>query len=157
MLAPLDRATVGLTKERSKMSCNSTVQTTTSQQRVVFSRSGATNQGVSSIFVLTPESLIQLAPSLSQLRVTLVTSNLSENAEVTPVIETTDDGCTWLETTTQFTPGTWVDTDSVTTYSWWTAVDELKRGVRLGVKIRQSSGTALEGAVVQAVIDWETK
>jgi len=143
------------------MGCQPTVKTTTSTRHVVYSKGGSTNQGVSAIFVLTPDDLISLAPLLAQLRVTLVTENLSDQAEIWPFIETTQDGCTWTETTTQLLVGgssaTWISDDTTTTTDWWTAAPELFRGLRLGVKIRQTTGTNVEGATVQLVVDWELK
>ena len=143
------------------MGCQPSVKTTTSTKRVVYSKGGSTNLGVSSIFVLTSDDLVQLAPLLAQLRVSVVTENLSEQAELWPFIETTQDGCTWSETTTQFLVGgssaTWISTDTTTTTDWWTAVTELFRGLRIGVKVRQTTGTNVEAATVQLVVDWELK
>ena len=138
------------------------VKTFTTLKRVVNSRGGSTNQGTSSLFVRTEEQFTQLAPLVAQLRVSVVTENLSENAQIWVFMETTNDGLAWNEVGTALrlggqVPTNWINSGTVTTTDWWAAISELQRGPRIGVKVKQGTGTNVEMGTVQLVIDFELR
>jgi hypothetical protein len=93
---------------------------------------------------------------LDKLRVSLVLENASEAFEAKPVIQTSEDGINWITTATQPSLG-WIGSAGVSTSVWWTAVDELKRAIRIGVIARQSGGTQVEMGLVRIMVDWQTK
>lgn len=78
------------------MSCTPPVRTiTVARNQPVWSQGGATNQGLSDVFVFTGDDVMQIAPMLSQVRATLIVDNRTINAEVEVVMQSTLDGVNW--------------------------------------------------------------
>jgi hypothetical protein len=141
-------------------SCSETVKTITSQNRLVFSKGGSTAQGESDIFALSPAALMQLAPNLLQFRVTVALENLTENAEIELVFQNTNDGCLWstniVVDPTMGAAG-WLGDNGVYTSAWYNTSANFLRGLRVGVIIRQSTGTGVEMGYATTVIDYELR
>ncbi len=78
------------------MSCTPPVRTlTVARNQPVWSQGGATNPGLSDIFVFTGDEFMQVAPMLSQVRATLIVDNRTLNAEIEVVMQSTLDGINW--------------------------------------------------------------
>ena len=137
------------------MSCSPPVRTLSFPISVAFSEGGsAPNQGVSDIFVLTDAEFTQIAPLLKAIRGTLVLSNRTENAEVQVVMQPTDDGCTWGADVQLLA---YVSAVGATTGSWLTNQADFKRGIRVGVKVRQTTGTTVEMVRGTVILDLELR
>lgn len=137
------------------MSCTPPVRTLSFPITVAFSKGGgAPNQGVSDIFVVSDDAFMQIAPLLKAIRTTLVLNNRTENAEVQVVLQPTDNGCTWGTDSVLLAYTTVVGS---TTGAWFTNQTEFKRGIRVGVKVRQTTGTAVEMVSGMLIVDLELR
>lgn len=78
------------------MACTPPVRTVTAARyQPVWSKGGATNQGISEVFVFTGRNIMAIAPMLKAVRATLTVENRTINAEVEVVFQATNDGITW--------------------------------------------------------------
>ncbi len=138
------------------MACTPPVRTVTAARyQPVWSKGGATNQGISEVFVFTGRNIMEIVPMLKAVRATLTVENRTINAEVEVVFQATNDGITW-EAPIVLSQA-WVNADTTDTTPWYTTVGNFKRGIRFGVRIRQATGTAVEMARVSLVLDLELK
>lgn len=99
---------------------------------------------------MTSGSIIQIAPLLAQMRVTVVVENPSASFKCKAVFQATDDGQLWENP---------VDLEgafsSVTrTTAWYTDVSKFKRGLRVGLVAGNVAGTNVEMGTVTLVIDY---
>ena len=127
---------------------------TTSSSRIVFSMGGSTVQGESAVFVFTSEAEMQIAPLLDAFRVTALVNARSAQLEFKLVYQYTDDGCTW-SAAQSVDQGTWLT--ATTTSAWNTSTANFKRGIRVGVVVRQTTGTNVEMADLTLIIDWDLR
>lgn len=139
------------------MACNTPpVRTiTVCRREPSWSKGGATDQGRSEVFVLSADSLVEVAALLKAVRATLTVENRTLNAEVEVVFQATNDGCTWEAPVVR--SQAWVNADGTDTTPWYSTATNFKRGIRFGVRIRQATGTAVEMARVTLVLDLELK
>lgn len=138
------------------MSCTPPIRTLTIARREpVWSTGGSGSSGLSEVFVLSSDDIAQVAPLLAQLRATLTVENRTLNASVEVVFQTTSDGVTW-ETAIPLSQA-FVTTNTTDTTPWYTDTANFKRGIRVGVRIKQATGNAVESARVTVVLDLQLK
>lgn len=139
------------------MGCGSSVRSVRVGKRVpVWSKGGSPSQGLSDIFVFAEDEIKDLAPRLAQLRATIVLENCTPDAEVEVVFQATNDGCTWdnpVAITQAF-----LTADQKVTTPWHTQAADFKRGIRVGVRIRQATSvTEVQHARVTLTFDFELR
>ncbi len=139
--------------------CTPSVKTVTAAVREgVYSRGGNVGglQGENEIFVVSPDGMIQVAPTLSGLRGTIIVENSTESVETKLVFQSTDDGMTWsapvgLESA-------FVGGNRKVTTPWYTTSADFTRGIRVGVLVRQATSvTTVQMAKVTVVLDLQIK
>ena len=75
--------------------CTPSVKTITGTVREsMHSKGGSTAAGVNDIFVVSPDGMIQVAPTLLGLRGTIIVENATENVDTRLVFQSTEDGMT---------------------------------------------------------------
>lgn len=136
----------------SLMSCsNPPVQTIQTVPMTVFSKGTAT-PNESLIFVLSPPSVVEIAPLLAGLRATISVANSTAAFVSQVVFQTTSDGITWE---TAIALETAASDDRVFTTDWYTTTSNFKRGIRVGVIASQESGVnSAQFGNVSLVIDF---
>ena len=132
------------------MSCQPPVRTISTVMCTAFSKGGATPD--SDMFVMTPSSILEIAPMLLQLRATTIVENASDKFKCKAVFSSTDDGCGWD------VPPLALENYAIgnrrTTTAWYTDVTKFKRGIRVGVVASNDSGANVEVAQVTLIIDF---
>jgi hypothetical protein len=136
------------------MSCKPPIRTITTARRVLCFSEGGSAPGESEIHVLTSEEIEQIAPLLAGVRVTITVENATEVCQTKTVLQATSDGCTWGDSVDleSYTAG-----NRVTTTAWHTTATSFLRGIRIGVLVGQTSGTAIQMCKVTLVIDFELR
>lgn len=137
--------------------CTPSVKTITGTVREsMHSKGGSTAAGVNDIFVVSPDGMIQVAPTLLGLRGTIIVENATENVDTRLVFQSTEDGMTWsapvgLENAAL--PG-----NRKVTTPWYTTAADFTRGIRVGVLVSQAnSATTVQMAKVTVIIDLQIK
>ena len=134
-------------------SCGSPpVKTITISKRVVFGKPGASGGANANFISLIPDKLYSLAPLLRGLRMTIITESSTPNVTVQAAFRSRSNEETWG---TAVTLGSAVQGDGTITGNWYTTRDNFRRELNIGVIVDKSTGTALEMAVVTAIIDYE--
>lgn len=136
------------------MSCQPPIRTVTVARRIVCFSLGGAAPAASALHVLSPDELVQIAPTLAGLRVTITVENATAQCETKAAFEATNDGCTWetaidLEVAAQG--------NRTNTTVWHTTTANFKRGIRVGVIVEQASGTNIESCKVTMTIDFELR
>lgn len=141
------------------MSCTPPIRTVRSQTEVVFSKGGAAGTSASDVFVLSPDGMIQIAPLVEQLRVTIIVDHVTGatgDCLTQAVLQATDDGITWgAAVGLEAAP---VAGNRSFTTDWHTSAANFRRGLRLGVVASQ--GNAVTNVVmcrVTFIIDLQMK
>ena len=144
-----------LTTKESDMGCEceQNNQTINTGGRLVFSAGGT--PGLSDIFVMTPASLAQIAPRLGKFRVTVVIENTTTNFECKPVFQYTNDGCSW--STVQDVDGPLGFVSDTTITAWNSDTAKFTRGIRIGLRAKQTTGTNVEMGQVSLIVDFELR
>ena len=136
------------------MSCSPPVRTLTLAVDVPVWSTGDTNPGESDIFVLSREDLVQIAPMIAQVRVTMTVANATVSFQCRPVFQATNDAVTWDQAinldTDKAGNGSWTST-------WYSTAANFKRGIRFGVIASAASGTAVQVGRVTLVLDIQLK
>lgn len=135
------------------MGCTPPIRTVQIAEReVVFSVGGA-NPGVNGVFVMSPNSLMEIATLMDRVRATLRVENKTVNFEGQVVYQLSDDGETWDSPVAVDTGDNWVGANGYSTTPWRT-LSPSKRAIRFGLLARQATGsTVVESAQVSVVID----
>ncbi len=115
------------------MGCTPPVKTVTLAIRtVVYSKGGSPND--SEVFVLSPDSLMQIAPMLEKVRGTLRVENATANFQGQMVFQTTSDGESWDSPQNIGSAQSVGGSEKELYYtSDWTSIANTKRGIRFGV------------------------
>ena len=132
------------------MSCTPPVRTVQIADREVVFSEGSTNPGTSAIFVLSPDSRMQIAPMLDKVRATLRIENKTETFQCKVVYQVSSDGETW-DTAVDISSG-YVTANGYDTSDWKT-ISNTKRAIRFGVICAQVTGDDVESARVSVVLD----
>ena len=111
--------------------------------------------GTSPIFVMTPAELMQIAPKLLQFRATIVVENKSENFACEAVYQYTNDGCTWSAEQSVDAGLGYVSATATT--AWNNTIANFTRGIRIGLRAKQTTGTNVEMGQVSLIIDLELR
>lgn len=120
------------------MNCSSSpLRTVTYGPKTVFS-TGATAPGESSVFVMSPESLLEIAPLLVGVRATVYVENATTGLYTEVVFQSTNDDDTW--TTFSLETAGAVAGNRKVTLAWSSNVSNFLRGIRFGVKASQNAG-----------------
>jgi hypothetical protein len=96
---------------------------------------------------------MELAPTLAGIRVTITVENATASCATQAVFQTTSDGHTWANPVAldpSFVAGNRV----ATTTAWATSPGDFLRGIRIGLLVQQSSGTAVESCKVTMTVDF---
>jgi hypothetical protein len=134
------------------MSCTPPIRTIRTVTATVFSKGGAA-PGSNDIFVLSPQSVIEIAPMLAAVRVTVIVENATADFLSQAVFQTTSDGDIWeTEVALEIAAS---DNRKFTT-NWYNAANAFKRGIRIGVIASQEAGvTSVQMARVTLIIDFQ--
>lgn len=118
-------------------------------RKVVFS-TGATSPGTSDIFVLSPNSMMEIATLLAKVRATMRIENKTEGFQCKVVYQLSNDGETW-DSPLDLSAG-WETVNGYSTTDW-TGIANPKRAIRFGVVCAQTAGNNVESARISLVID----
>lgn len=141
------------------MSCNGQsqaastvpVRTLKTEKTLVFTK-GGNAPGTSSLFVLSPLQMTEIAPMLLGIRVTVIIDNATTDFMSRAAFQTTDDGGTW-DSAVYLEPAM-VGDDRRTTTAWYTDTSSFKRGIRVGLFVSQEAGiNVVQMAQAQLIID----
>lgn len=137
------------------MSCTPPIRTLTTVQRLVFSN-GGNAPGTSGVFVLSDDEMVEVAPLLLGVRVTVIISNATPDFMSQVVLQWTDDGCTWSNPINlESSP---VGDDRTLTLAWYTTTADFRRGIRVGVRASQEAGVnAIQFGYAQFIIDLQLR
>jgi hypothetical protein len=131
------------------MGCTPPVRTVTLARRsTVFSVGGVTPD--STLFVLSPDQLEQVAPLLSEVRATVEIENATANFKSKASFQTTSDGCAW-EAPVELEA--FANGNRTNTTTWYTNTANFKRGIRFGIIAGNSTGSAVESGRVTLTLD----
>jgi hypothetical protein len=133
------------------MSCNPPVRTISTKTQTVFTK-GGNAPGTSDIFVLSPDSILQIAPLLAGVRATVKVTNATADFISQVVFQSTSDGLVWDNPISLEAAGS---DNRVSTTDWYTTTTSFKRGIRLGVIASQEAGVnVVQMAQVTLTIDF---
>lgn len=132
------------------MGCGSSVRTIKTETATIFSR-GGTSPGANDVFVLSPESINEIAPMLAAVRATIVVENATPDFLSQVVFQTSSDGDVWQTVPLEQAPAS--DNRKATT-GWYDNKNDFRRAIRFGVVASQETGvTGVQLARVSLTID----
>ncbi len=132
------------------MGCTPPVRTFQIADREVVFSTGATNPGTSDIFVMSADSLMEIATLVAKVRATLRIENKTEAFQCKVVYQTSDDGETWgspVDISSGYISNNGYDTSD------WASISNPKRAIRFGVICAQATGNDVESGRVSVVVD----
>lgn len=136
------------------MSCKPPIRTFKSAERVVVYSDGGTAPGSSLMFAMTPDKIMEVAPLIQSVRMTLIIENAQPDFKAQCAYQLTNNGVDWDDAQTVGTAQAVTGGAKQHFYTTdWLDISNTKRGIRFGVIAMQDSGSVPVFGRVTLVID----